>query len=147
MNSLTTQLTNRQFNLFQLSYTTVNIISTNESSVDCQQTVFCFPEGKSAGKVATATSQYCISLAKTTHPSFLLAKTCHVSLCRSSDSVETSFSLGTYSVINSWPGQSNVNGVRGRVMVWSKIVLSLRVVLHNKVHDGTSLQRTERQKD
>ena len=143
MNSLTTQLTNRQFNLFQLSYTTVNIISTNESSVDSQQTVFCFPEGKST----TGTSQYCISLAKTTQPSFLLAKTCHVSLCRSSDSVETSFSLGTYSVINSWPGQSNVNGVRGRVMVWSKIVLSLRVVLHNKVHDGTSLQRTERKKD
>ena len=68
-------------------------------------------------------------------------------MCSSSDSVETSFSLGTYSVINSWPGQSNVNGVRGRVMVWSKIVLSLRVVLHNKVHDGTSLQRIERKKD
>lgn len=125
----------------------MNTVSTNERSIDSQQTAFCFPEGKSAGKVAKATSQYCISLAKTMQPSFLLAKTCHVSLCRSSDLVETSFSLGTYSVINPWPGQSNVNGVGGRVMVWSKIVLSLRVVLYNKVHDGTSLQRTERIKD
>lgn len=45
-------------------------------------------------------------------------------------------------MVDPWPGQSNVDGVSGRVMVRSEIVLSVRIVLYNKVHDGTSLHRT-----
>ena len=45
----------------------------------------------------------------------------------------------TYSMIDAWPGQSDVYGVRGRVMVRSEIILSVWIVLHNKVHDRTSL--------